>query len=318
MRTSRGWRCPARRNKMISREEVRAALTGPFPSLNVPFNRDGGIDYGGLRNVIDRAIAGGAKTALLTWGDSLYSSLTDDEVTEVTRVVAEHAAGRAMVVAADNQWWTGKTVEFAKYCREVGADVLMVLPPNWGRSCTVETFLEHYAAIAEHIPVMVVTNAFAPALEQGLETLAALQDGVDGVVAVKDDVGGEFARTMTAMVGDRLAVFSGGKKRNHLAVLDSGAVGYMSTFILFDSSVTREYWQAVQRRDRTVAERVIEDHDDPFFEYILSLRGGFDAGMHGLLELCGIAGRWRRMPYYSLTDGEMEALANFCKTRGWL
>ena len=30
---------------MISREEVRAALTGPFPSLKVPFHRDGDIDY---------------------------------------------------------------------------------------------------------------------------------------------------------------------------------------------------------------------------------------------------------------------------------
>ena len=68
---------------MISREEVRAALTGPFPSLKVPFHRDGDIDYGGLRNVVDRAIAGGAKTALLTWGDSLYSLLTDDEVAEI-------------------------------------------------------------------------------------------------------------------------------------------------------------------------------------------------------------------------------------------
>ena len=303
---------------MISREEVRAALTDPFPSLNVPFHRDGDIDYDGLRNVVDRAIAGGAKTALLTWGDSLYSVLTDDEVAEVTRVVAEHAAGRAMVVAADNQWWTGKTVEFAKYCLEVGADVLMVLPPNWGSSCTPETFVEHYAAIAEHIPVMVVTNVFATAHERGLETLSALQDRVDGVVAVKDDVGGEFARKLCLLVGDRLAVFSGGKKRNHFAVVDSGAVGYMSTFILFQPSVTHEYWQAVQRQDRRAAERVIEEHDDPFFDYILSLQGGFDAGMHGLLELYGIAGRWRRKPYFSLADAEMEALAHFFQGRGWL
>jgi len=303
---------------MIGREEVRAALTGPFPSLRVPFSRDGDIDYGGLRNMVDRAIAGGAKTALLTWGDSLYSLMTDDEVAEVTRVVAEHAAGRAMVVAADNQWWTGKTVEFAKYCREVGADVLMVLPPDWGRSCTPATLVEHYAAVAEHVPVMVVTKVFATSPERGLETLAALQDRVDGVVAVKDDVGGDFARKTCLLVGDRLAVFSSGKKRAHLDALERGAVGYMSTFVLFQPSVAHEFWQAVQGEDRTAAERVIEDHDDPFFDYILSLQGGFDAGMHGLFELYGIAGRWRRKPYHSLTDGELEALANFCKTRGWL
>ena len=165
---------------------------------------------------------------------------------------------------------------------------------------------------------MVVTNVFAPDPEQGLATLAAVQDEVDGVVAVKDDVGGGFARKMCLLVGDRWAVFSGGKKRNHLDVLDSGAVGYMSTFILFNPDVAHEYWQAVQRQDRSSAQRVIEDHDDPFFEYILSLRGGFDAEMHGLLELYGIAGRWRRKPYYSLTDEEMEAMADFFEARGWL
>ena len=92
-----------------------------------------------MRNFVDFVIEVGSKALILTHGNSLYSLLTDQEIGEITRVVAEHNAGRAMIVAADNIWWTGKEIEFARYAREVGADMLMVLPPDWGGSCTPET-----------------------------------------------------------------------------------------------------------------------------------------------------------------------------------
>jgi 4-hydroxy-tetrahydrodipicolinate synthase len=303
---------------MISRQEVRVALTGPIASLNTPFNRDGSIDYSGLRDLIDSNIRGGAHTVLLTYGDSLYSLLTDDEIAEVTRVVAEHTGDRAMVVAADGGWWTGKTVEFAKYARDAGADVLMVKPTDWGASCTVDTFVEHYAAVAEHIPVMVVTNVWAGKTDLGLRTIEALRDRVEGIVAIKDDLLGEFARKMAVLVSDRWAVFAGGRKQDHLELAHYGAVGYMSPFVKFKPGVTADYWQAVQRGDWTKASEFVRDYDWPYFGYIKNLRGGTDAGVHGMLELYGIAGRWRRKPYYSLSDQEMEAMRDFFKSRGWL
>ena len=161
---------------MIDLSRVREALTGPVASVHTPFLRDGQIDENGLRNMIDHVIDAGSGSIILTYGDSLYSVLTDEEVAHLTKVTAAHVAGRAMVIAADRQWWTDKEVEFAKYAASVGADLLMVLPPNWARSCTVETFVEHYAAVAEHIPVMVVTNVFANAPDLGLKTLEVLRD----------------------------------------------------------------------------------------------------------------------------------------------
>ena len=220
---------------MISREEVREKLTGPIASLTTPFTRDGEIDYPGLRKLIDGNLEGGSNSSLLTYGDSLFSLMTDDEIAEVTRVVSEHTGKRGLTVAADGGWWTGKTVEFARYCREVGVDVLMVKPPIWGASGTVETSVEHYAAVAAEIPVMLVTNIWANDTAKGLRTIEVLLDKVDGVVAIKDDILGEFVRKMTAMARDEWAVFAGGQKQNHLDIVHYGAVGYMSTFVSFYS-----------------------------------------------------------------------------------
>ena len=302
----------------ISREAVREALTGPFGSLHTPFERDGSISRTGLSALLDQTIGAGGKTALLTYGDSLFSILSDKEVGELTKMVVEVTAGRAMVVAADRDWWTGKAVEFAKYARDVGADVLMAKPPIWGGSATTETFVEHYAALAEHVPIMVVTNVFGPSPEPGLATIERLRDEVDGIVAIKDDLGGEFVRKMCLLVHEKWAVFAGGQKQNHLNMVPYGVDGYMSTFINFMPSVTHEYWQAVQRQDWSKASQVIRDYDSPLFDYLGGLPGGFDAGVHAALELFGIAERWRRKPYYSLSDEEMEGFSGFLKSRGWL
>ena len=126
--------------------------------------------------------------------------LADDEVAEVTATVADHARGRALTVAADRDWWTGKTVEFARYCREIGIDVLMVKPPVWSPPGRDE-FVEHYRAVAAEIPVMLVTNVWGGMPELALSVAAELLDRVEGVVALKDDMGGETARKITAMAG---------------------------------------------------------------------------------------------------------------------
>jgi len=56
----------------------------------------------------------------------------------------------------------------------------------------------------------------------------------------------------------------------------------------------------------------------PLFDYIKGFKGSFDAAMHGILELYGIASRYRRPPYHSLTDAQMEELGGFLKGKGLL
>jgi len=128
------------------------------------------------------------------------------------------------------------------------------------------------------------------------------------VVAVKDDWCGEFARRLGLLCHERLAIISGGQKQNHLNAWPYGCDGYMSTLILFRPEIAHAYWRAVQAKDMAAATRIIGAHDIPLFDFLLSLPGGFDAGVHGILETAGIAGRWRRPPYLSLGDEDMERL----------
>ncbi len=294
---------------MRTSEELRTLLTGPVTSLHTPFKRDGEIDYDGLRGLVDRGIEAGSTTMMLTYGDSLFSLLTDNEVAEVTRVVADQTAGRAAVVAADRIWWTGKTVAFARYAREVGADLLMVLPPDWAGSCTEDSFVAHYAAAAAEIPVMVVTNVFSRSHGLGLDVLRRLRDEVKGVVAIKDDLVGVFARKMALLLHGHWSIISGGQKQNHFDLIHYGCDGYLSTFVTFAPRITQAYWRAVQEEEWATAAGIVRKYDMPYFAYVLNVVGSFDAALHGTYELHGLTERWRRPPYHSLSDAQMEALS---------
>lgn len=303
----------------FTRDEIRAALTGPIASIRVPFRRDGSLDVTGLRNAVEFDIAAGSRTMLQTYGDSLHSLLTDDEVDEVAGIIVEQTAGRAMVVAADRQWSTPQEVEYARYVRELGADVLMVLPPDWAVSCTVDSLVEHYAAVAAEIPVMAVTAVFiARGAGFGLQVIERLIHEVPNVVAVKDDFCGEFGRKLALLAHEHLAVFSGGLKQNHLDMYPYGCDGYLSTFITLKPEIAHAYWAAIEKQDIAEARDIIARYEMPFFDYIMSLSGGFDAGIHAASELYGICGRWRRKPYYSLNDEEMEGLAEHLRGLGLL
>lgn len=302
----------------MRRDHIHAVLSGPIASQRIAFTREGEIDWEGLAASIDFNIDAGSQTILLTYGDSLLSLLTDAEVAEVTRFVCESVRGRAMITAACHEYATPAAVEFARFCREAGADVLMLMPPGWADSVTPETLLAHFDAVGAQMPLMVVTNIFGRrGTRFGLRCIERMLE-CRAIVAVKDDLLGEFGRRMTLMVRDRWTVFAGGQKQNHLDLHPYGCHGYLSTFITFAPELAHRYWEAIGRDEIDEAVRVIRDCDMPYFDHARAAVGGFDAVIHGAMELAGICGRWRRPPYHSPTDEQMEELAGLLRKIGAL
>lgn len=299
--------------------EIRHHLTGPVLSLRTPFDKNGDIDYKGVRNMIDAGIAGGSNTVMLTVGDSHYDILSDSEIAEMTQAAVTHTAQRAMVIAADRYHGTSRAVEFATFAKRTGADMVMCLPPDWAQSTTPRTLADHYAAVATVLPVMIVTNRFIPRGEAfGMETLQRALDASTNIAAIKDDMCGVFAQKMAAALNERCAIISGGQKRNHLSMYPYGGNGYLSTFVQCRTDVTQRYWDAIRKDDVRGAARIVAEQDGPFFDYATTQTGNFDTCMHGMLELNGLAQRYRRKPYYTINDAELEQLANRLKTLGLL
>ena len=303
----------------MNQDEIRAHLTGPVSSIIMPFNQDGSIDENGLRNFIDASIVGGSKAIILTAGDSHYYCMTPDEIARVTQVTCEHTAGRAMVVAADYFYGTQQAFEFAKYAKDVGADLYMLLPATWAQGVTSESLANHFATVGEIMPVMAVTAMFHEYSDEfAMETLRLAIQKSSNFMAIKDDRGGMFVLQMCLEFHEQCAIFAGGRKEMHLSIAPFGCDGYMSNFVTFRPELSDRYWNGVVSKDFAVSREVIRDYEIPLWRYMMAIPKGWNAGAHALLEAYGIAGRWRRPPYTAIDDEEMEKFSTFLKSRKML
>ena len=296
---------------MVTINQTKNALTGPIASVSTPFNKDGSIDYKSLRNIVDFIIEAGSGTVLLTFGDSLYSILTDREIAEITKTVIEQTAGRAMTVAAGS-WWMGESIRFAQFAKDAGADMFMPLPPDWAHSCSVQNLVGFYSQISKEIPVMMVTMIGSRPIP--METIQILLEKENGIVALKDDKCGVYGKRVTTLINGRWAFLSGGRKQNHLEVMPFGAEGYLSVYMRFKPAIAHEYWKAIQNNNIKRAVEIINTYDVPFIEELPGQLGlNFDALIHGAMEIFKISKRWRRNPYMSASDEQMEKIRGFFK-----
>jgi dihydrodipicolinate synthase/N-acetylneuraminate lyase len=188
----------------------------------------------------------------------------------------------------------------------------MSLPPDWADSCTVESLAEHYAEVAKVIPLMIITNILGLRGERfGLDAIRLSLDRSPNIVAIKDDTADAFSQKMCLMAHDKCVVMAGGLKQTHLNILPFGCQCFMSTYLVFYPEVTRRYCAAIDAGKMTTACEIVRDYDQAYFSHISSYPGGWNAGLHGTLELFGICQRWRRKPYHSLSDEDMEKLKDF-------
>ena len=258
----------------------------------MPFNEDGSVDEDGLRNYIVVSIEGGSRSIILTGGDSHYDCLSQVEIADVTKIICEHTAGRAIVVVADGRYATTQAIEFAEYACGLGAVIYMLLPPTGFAGCTPESFANHYVTVAKVMPVMVVTCVFEEFDDIfALETLRIIFEKTEGVMAIKDDRGSPFVQKMCLQCHEHCAVFAGGQKLSHLAMHPFGCDGYMSMAGTFKPELAQRYWKSITDQDFITARQIVANNVR-MWDYLMKVpNGGWNTAAHGMLELCGIAKR---------------------------
>ena len=83
---------------MKSIAEIKAAINCPIPSISTPFLENGDIDWAGVDRIVDFEIENGAKSLLITNGDSLLTILAhadeiDSSAVPPTSLIREFIGG---------------------------------------------------------------------------------------------------------------------------------------------------------------------------------------------------------------------------------
>lgn len=213
--------------------------SGIWPVAPTPFNEDGSIDLDGMRRVLDCLIDQGADGICILANFSEQFLISDAEREILAEVSLEHVAGRVPVIVTISHFATQIAVERAQFAKELGADIVMMMPPYHGALLkgNAEQTFEQFAAVGEvGIPIM-VQDAPLSGVDLPVPLLVRMAQEIDMVKLFKIECprAANKIRDLIAAGGDAIeAPFDGEEAITLLADLDAGATGSMTSGMIVD------------------------------------------------------------------------------------
>jgi 2-keto-3-deoxy-L-arabinonate dehydratase len=201
---------------------------GLIPILATPFTSTGTLDRVGFERLVDFEVDCGVDGLAVFGMASEGFALTADDRRALLAILAERVPTGLPIVAGVNATSTETAVEQALLARDLGATVLMVLPPFLAKPAPAEV-VDFYARLAERVAVPLMVQD-APAttgvsLPTGLLAELSALPGVESVKVEAQPTAPKVAAVAAAAPG--WAVLGG---QNALFVLEEyagGAVGTM-------------------------------------------------------------------------------------------
>lgn len=218
---------------------MSAKYTGIWPVAPTPFNDDGTLDLDGMKRVLDCLIDQGADGICILANFSEQFLISDAEREILTRLSLEHVAGRVPVIVTISHFATQIAVERARFCKDLGADIVMMMPPYHGallKGNGQQTF-EQFKAVGDvGIPIM-VQDAPLSGVDLPVPLLIKMATEIDMVKLFKIECprAANKLRVLIAEGGDAIeAPFDGEEAITLLADLDAGATGSMTSGMIVD------------------------------------------------------------------------------------
>lgn len=214
---------------------MRTPLTGILPVAPTPFYEDGRVDEEGMRRVLDCLIDMGVDAICILANYSEQFLLSDDERDRLMRVSLEHVAGRVPVIVTTSHFHTGIAVARAKAAQEMGAAMVMMMPPYHGTGLRADPngIFEHFIAVSDKISIpIMVQDAPLSGVDLPVTLLARMAREIENVSYFKIECpfAADKLAALIAEAGDHVAgPFDGEEAVTLLADLDAGCTGSMTS-----------------------------------------------------------------------------------------
>lgn len=212
---------------------------GIWPVAPTPFHDDGTVDLAGMKRVLDCMIDQGVDGICILANFSEQFLLSDAERNTLTRLCLEHVGGRVPVIVTCSHFATDIVVARARQAAELGAAMIMLMPPYHGalmRGTPDQTYAQFAAADAAGVPIM-VQDAPLSGVDLPVDLLVRMAREIEQVTCFKIESAQAASklRALIAQGGDAIeGPFDGEEGITLLADLDAGATGSMTSAMIPD------------------------------------------------------------------------------------
>ncbi len=198
-------------------------IQGSLVALATPMFENGDLDWENLDKLVDFHVNNGtnAIVAVGTTGES--ATLDTDEHCDVIRRVVERVAGKIPVIAGTGANSTKEAIDLTREAKAIGADACLLVVPYYNKP-TQEGLYQHFKLLAESVEIdQILYNVPGrTACDMSNATVARLAD-IPNIVGIKDATGDiPRGKELLALVGDRLAVYSGDDATAYQLMLAGG------------------------------------------------------------------------------------------------
>lgn len=207
---------------------------GVFPVAPTVFDADGRLDLDSQKRAIDFMIDAGSHGLCILANFSEQFVLTDEERDLVMETVLEHVAGRVPVIVTTTHFATHVCAERSKRAQEMGAAMVMIMPPYHGATFRVPeaAIYDFYRTVSDaiDIPIM-VQDAPVAGTPLSVPFLAKMAKEIANLAYFKIEVP-QAAAKLRALIeagGDAIiGPWDGEEAITLMADLDAGATGAMT------------------------------------------------------------------------------------------
>jgi len=230
---------------------------GIFPVAPTTFTESGELDLASQKRCIDFMIDAGSDGICILANFSEQFVLSDDERELLTKLILEHVAGRVPVIVTTTHFSSRVCAERSRRAQELGAAMLMVMPPYHGATFRVAEpqIFEFCARLSDavDIPIM-IQDAPASGTPLSAAFLARMAREIAHVAYFKIETAGAASklRELIRLGGDAIeGPWDGEEAITLLPDLDAGATGSMTGGAYMDG--LRPIIEAHRTGDRELA-----------------------------------------------------------------
>jgi 4-hydroxy-tetrahydrodipicolinate synthase len=200
-------------------------FSGTYTAMITPFNREGGVDYGKLRELVEMQVAAGIDGLVPVGSTGESPTLNFEEHSRVIETVIDASRRRAKVMAGTGANSTAEAIDLTRRAIAAGADATLQVTPYYNKP-NQEGLIRHFEAVADlGLPVVLYNVPGRTGREIAVETIARLSCHPK-IVAVKE-AGGSVDRVSATLNTCGITVLSGDDSLT-LAMMVVGAKGVIS------------------------------------------------------------------------------------------
>ena len=213
--------------------------TGIWPVVPTVFDDTGILDLEGQKRILDFLIDQNVDGACILANYSEQFSLTDEERSLLQKVCIEHTAGRIPLIVTISHFSTKVACERAKAALDVGASIVMAMPPYHGALLkgSPQQIIDHFKVMGDvGIPIM-LQDAPLSGVALSVPLLAELAQSIEMLQLFKIESAGAADKisNLLKLADEHIeGPFDGEEGITLYADLVAGATGSMTSALIPD------------------------------------------------------------------------------------